>query len=423
MDAYGFTHVHPAYKFLGVTGGAGLVYLPPEPLQGVEHPENVLFALLLTSEELEVARQFNVYRVATMLGRATRYYPSPSWSDRDRPSVVSLKMLEQSLHAQLPNLQLAGLGPEVRMFSSPLGSEPLLPNGLPPDRIGNQGDQIELRIPIGCHAKMQELLGQLPETVPLGISTGPAPEGNVRLAWWPGHEGPRAILGPESDGSCTTGGFIAFVPASQGSEGGRICEDGFAIFLSESSWQKVRRALHEGTPIDIPAAGDFMGFSLDWLPKESVAPNASGPVEIKTMMFYQPEEVLRQRIVANDFIPYLRSIETVVSDYFSALPASTGQDLTLVFAVRPGRRARFWADFAPGGLEDALGVELVRRLEALRPPTVRQGPFSQAMHCCIWGGSGQEGQFQFMPRQWAAAVTEGEALVVPDGVLDRVWPD
>ena len=97
------------------------------------------------------------------------------------------------------------------------------------------------------------------------------------------------------------------------------------------------------------------------------------------------------------------------------------QAVTLVIAVKPGGKSRFWVNFNPGGGVDTELVKgLLERLQELPVPVVRQGPVAVAIQATLWGG--QRGGWELIPKEWQEACGQQNVLVL-DGILAIVWPD
>jgi hypothetical protein len=96
--------------FLGLRGMVGFAYAPPELLPGIEMPppEQCLTAILLLPGEAEMVQAGWGYRVLSRLGRATRYYPHPPWSDTRRAVVLTRDELNVSMLGKIPVTYLPG---------------------------------------------------------------------------------------------------------------------------------------------------------------------------------------------------------------------------------------------------------------------------------------------------------------------------
>jgi hypothetical protein len=406
----------PQRPFLGLEGPLGMAYMPAPSLDDVGYPARPLAAVLLLGDEASAPPVLGNYRVLSLLGAHCRYYPTPPWSDRDRMPVLSRTELEQSLLSQVPVVSLRGatVRGRARLDSTPSGMEG--------QDIRTEGDflggPVNLRLQEQDHHALRQALDRVQADAPLAILTAPDPRASVRLIWRPGQDSVQSIFPSGGDRAWATGGFTLFLAEASLEEGARVFEDGFAVQLKAATWAALRDALRSGRPWSLPAAGGLQGFTLEW-----DWPSRVRPVE---GLFYQPDEVLRQRVVnQREFLDFLAGdVEGVVRGCLGELEPGPGQALTLVVAIRPGRRARYWLEFNPGGLTAAIPAELQRRLQELRPPEVRDGPVAYASHLLLWGGAGEgRGGFVFMPREWELVLTAGSAGVVPDAPLSKVWPE
>lgn len=378
--------------FAGQSGLVGLAFVPAQRLTDVNYVDRSLAVLLFTPEESEAAERIGSYRVLTRLGQLHHQYPCPPWSERNRPSVFDRTELEASLLGKAAVLWLPGASCRL------------------------QQNQITLRLRHADLAAIAEHLDRLAADAPFALATSPDLEANARLVWRPGQEQVDTIWPEGSDGSVVTGGFVAFLASAEEPEGGRVSEDGFAVWLRPADSARLRQALRTGQSFALPAEGGRTGLILKW-------DRPGWPVKVQQQLPHQPDEVLRQRLDGAEIGQFSRRVESVVEHYFAGLAPGPGQALTIVWAVRPGRLVRFWLEFNPGGLPAEIGEELQRRLNDMHPPAVRSGPVSCALHCALWGGTGKADAFAFIPREWQAACREGENLVIPDDVLARVWQE
>jgi hypothetical protein len=164
-----------------------------------------------------------------------------------------------------------------------------------------------------------------------------------------------------------------------------------------------------------------MGF-IDWLFGKQRRDKAPA-FDVAQNFLYQPDEVLRERVMdINAFGDYLKQIYAVAEDYWAGQPAGSGQALTIVAAVKPGKRVRFWLDSSLGKLDPAVAQPLIHRLQGLPVPAVRQGPVAFAIQGMLWGGAPGGGGWALIPTEWQERCL-GQELVVPDGILELVWPD
>jgi hypothetical protein len=420
VDAGDYSAFRAPGGFLGAGEPTGFAYVPTEALPGVALPPagQSITALLLRPEEVAVVSAIGCYRLAALLGRANRYYPNPPWSDRDRPAVLTEADLRQSLLGKVGHLYCRGASARVLMEPS----QPP-PAGTRADREAvPSGRRITLKLPAGQRPRLRSALANVPDEGGLALLTDADPEANVRLVWRPGQERVETITPYWSDGSCLTGGFVALLFGPSLHDGGQMCEDGFAVTLAPATWPQVRAALTDARPLLVPAAdANQLELEIAWLPG-AVVPGPTAFEAVHTLL-YQPDEVLKERVAHIDaFARYIKQVTDTAAAYWEALPRGAGQALALTVAVRPGGRARYWLDANPGGLDESAVAELLGRLGELPAPLVRGGPVAVAVRAILWGGPAAEGGWPFLPREWQAAAA-GRSLLVPDGILDLIWPD
>ena len=97
-------------------------------------------------------------------------------------------------------------------------------------------------------------------------------------------------------------------------------------------------------------------------------------------------------------------------------------------AVRPGKRARVWFVSSTRPAPDAQREPLRKKLEAIPPCDVHDGPVAFAISAKLAGGDGKtpkEKRTSRHPKEWQDAVTATgkERVLVDDGLLDLIWPD
>ncbi len=217
-------------------------YINPCPIEGID-TRNHLAAILLTSEELSVAKAFGVTRVLANLGEVYRFYPTAFWCDRERKSVLSLEMVEQaSLLAKMKRMTFPGA------------------------RLIERDHQIFLKLPQGAHLWLKTNLSGIPaKEVYFTLFTNADPLADCCLVWKPGQTGPAAIAPPDTTQSRKTGNYIGFL-GGQAENGVKLIEDGFMIILTEDSWNKVKKALFSEKPVSIPMEDKAApNFSIEWI--------------------------------------------------------------------------------------------------------------------------------------------------------------
>ena len=300
----------------------------PEGLAGVETGGVPLMAAIaLKGDEAQIAWHYGLTRVSALIGKTYRYYPCPTWSDLSREPVVSLRGMDSSLLAKIPSVGVRGSYYEEHR-------------------------QVYLSVAPYERARLQEFFDKLPPTQPLALRTQPDLHANACLVWRPGQGQPMAITPPGSDGSRMTGAFLAFVPEQDVTEVRRE-EDGFFVFLTNSDWEKIRKALASGSEVSIPPSGkDGAGISLQWLtPRAYKSPVTGETYLAEGWTTYEPqgtqsqpphrvavsasrivlltaERELATKITAEDLADYINRIQDAVDHFFRSQEANIKRELT-----------------------------------------------------------------------------------------------
>lgn len=136
---------------------------------------------------------------------------------------------------------------------------------------------------------------------------------------------------------------------------------------------------------------------------------------------YQPNDVLQRPIPSmQDVAGYIKQVNAVVYETFK--DSRTAKALGVVIIVKPEGQARAWlVTSLPTPPERP---EFTGKLQALPPPSVKEGPFAFAVSYNIAGAQRAKGLSPPMPEAWRKAVEHApEPLSVPDGLMDQVWKD
>lgn len=375
-----------AAGFLGCSDWRALLYIPAQPLVGVEMPSPLLAAILLTHEELEVLKNLGVTRVIAHLGRAYNYYPCPPWSERSRTSLVSMSTMQESIVARVPRLRGSGI------------------------RVSQEANHIFLQLLPEAGEFLRSKLDQFPLNIVLALLTELDPTANACLVWQPGQVNPEAIASPNSQGSRISGCFIAFVP-QQAEDKGQVFEDGFIMLLTDTSWILIRQAIKSGNSIFVPATTNGLSFSLEWIPQTyqnpidglsyeaeggwyHYSPNSSQdrmsdePVRMGEMILLTSESELAARVRVNELAGYTLAIEKSVKEHFTGVEQRAGQDLLLEFKIQSDDQVKLGMALRPWTDSNHLN-ELSQCLLRLPSPEVNQGSIRFQVVFKLWGGSAQ----------------------------------
>ena len=153
--------------------------------------------------------------------------------------------------------------------------------------------------------------------------------------------------------------------------------------------------------------------------------SAHGADGFKTgsIVLYQTDTVLQARVSeVSELAAYAQSIEAICHEYFTKEPRPK-PPFFVVMAVKPGKVARVWF-VTPDAKESARIEPLKKKLESVPAMAVKEGPVVIAIADDATAKSeGQKSDGPPMPAEWQEAKTTKEKLLVPDGILDVLWPD
>ncbi len=398
--------------FLGTTEQTGLAYIAAVALPGVEVPPGAIAAILLTPEEAEIVPVIGPYRVTALLGKAARYYPCPPWSERGRPSVLTRDDMDRSILRKVPLAVYPGATVTMQM-------PPQSPQDAGSEMLATAGARVTLRLPLPQPDGFRDALSAMPDEWSLALLTHADPKADVRLVWRPGQGGPE-LIGPAGAGGVATGGFVLLAAGGDMPAGAKVLEDGFGVMLPPALAAEARRALINAGPLLIDGEGGLYQLALEWIPSDTPERRPSA-FDVQRTILYQAEEVMRERVASVEAMSrYLRRVMDVSDEYWSTVERGEGRPVLLTFALKPGGRVRFWVDSQPA-LEPLLAGPWLDLLDGVPPPDVRGGPVALALEAMLWRTAATPWQWPYMPAEWQAACA-GRALLVPDGVLEVVWP-
>ena len=220
----------------------GLLYVPAQPLPGVEVPADAVAAIPVGPDDLAVAQRVGTYRVLIRLGRRERYFPFPPWGARDGPPGAPPGADAGSMLSRLTQLRLPSITFLVRTHTH----------------------TVEMSLPRGDAGGLPRLLAEIPPDTAFAILGSPAPQANALLVWFPGQREREAISAPGSDGS-RLGGLHLIVAVAAGEGRLTIIEDGFGAVFTPSSWQSFTSALSRRGPFKIPPNDQGPGFEVVWM--------------------------------------------------------------------------------------------------------------------------------------------------------------
>lgn len=171
----------------------------------------------------------------------------------------------------------------------------------------------------------------------------------------------------------------------------------------------------------LPALAVLLG-----LPAAAIAAEGGAGFKTVTVVLYQPDEVLRNRVPSIEMLAdFLKRLERVCSEFFDR--AKTPEILDVVVAIKPGRRLRIWF-VSPSRRQRDEQLNLLRQaLEAVEAPDIRNGPVAVAILGAIAGAQRKVPDPKAfaapIPKEWKQAMKMAGRGIVPDDVLRVVWPE
>jgi hypothetical protein len=145
------------------------------------------------------------------------------------------------------------------------------------------------------------------------------------------------------------------------------------------------------------------------------------------LLLHQPDPILTDRLKdAKTFAAFIRRIQSESDSYFRRAQPRAPQTLDVVVILKPGHRDRFWLVYEPTQPDQAPDRALLKNLQAIYPPPVEKGPVSFSLRFLLWGAvepdaRGPRGPL--LPPEWRDAIGTNQNVVIPDGIIPKVWPD
>ena len=123
---------------------------------------------------------------------------------------------------------------------------------------------------------------------------------------------------------------------------------------------------------------------------------------------------------------YILRIEAEARAHFVSSASRVPISGALFIAVRPGYASKVWVEVgAPGLPADDVAI-LIKRIEALKPMPVKDGPIAFAVSFQAWGGGTKlvapQGLPLPLPAEWVEALNNIGGGMLPDDALKIVWP-
>ncbi len=220
-----------------LSGWTGILYTEMSHLPDQRFPANCLTLILVSTDELQMAKQMGHTRVLSLLGVANSFYPHPYWSDIDRNQLPVEQMMSKSLLSRMTTINL------------PIGS------------VTRVNRMLTLTLPHEIPNNYFSLT-TMPPLHPVALLLGLNLEANGCLVWtWDGQ--PSAITPSDGDGS-RMGGCILILFGQQPVSTIRLIEDGFGIGMTNEKWSELWESILHKKEFSLESTTDNMRFELVW---------------------------------------------------------------------------------------------------------------------------------------------------------------
>jgi hypothetical protein len=190
--------------FFGRDDVRWMVYASQCPMGNVPAnylPSEWLLLVPLLELEAEVAERFGIMRTLSHLGASQRWFPWPSWFDRDRPPCVLPSQMEGSIRGQVSYAIIPGIS------------------------AVKKGSTFVLYIPEKAESGIQQALGTFQPSHALPLDCVPYKDADSGLLWCNTDTEPRGYAIGTSN-SCMNLNFFTFCPGQDVNEF-KLVEDGY----------------------------------------------------------------------------------------------------------------------------------------------------------------------------------------------------
>lgn len=145
------------------------------------------------------------------------------------------------------------------------------------------------------------------------------------------------------------------------------------------------------------------------------------------LMLHQPDETLSPRLKdVKSFASFVQQIQSECDSYYSKAKPRDPQTVDVVVVIKPGIKSRFWLAYDQPQRDPEPDKRLLQRLEKIRVPSVEQGPVSFSMRLLLWGAREPNPRTPrplFLPTEWRDAIGTNRNVVIPDGIMPKIWPN
>lgn len=112
---------------------------------------------------------------------------------------------------------------------------------------------VTLRVPASVLPRVCSAFEEMSEPMPLAILTGWESSATGCFVWEAGQKEPLAIIPPNGGNARINGNFVLISPTDDDTDEVRTHEDGFIVFLTPPSYERIVQSLREATPITLAA--------------------------------------------------------------------------------------------------------------------------------------------------------------------------
>ena len=228
------------WDIAGIPGGmlgrsdlTGIVLGAEVPDPRLKVPGPTMTVLLITEDELQVARHFGAPRVTNLLAYQGNFLPYPPWVDRSRRSVCT--------PADMNDSPVATVGTRMFLRGAAVWQAPK-----------SQSERVTLRLTPEAAKQAANVLRKGSTDKFAFFSLAPPAEIDSRLVWRPLGQRPLVVSAAKGEVGLTAGGFVVLL-ASPGWSGARLSEDGFSLFIPEDRWTQFLLAMESGQAFDVAA--------------------------------------------------------------------------------------------------------------------------------------------------------------------------
>jgi hypothetical protein len=278
-----------------------------------------------------------------------------------------------------------------------------------PNTPGQIGGRVVLTMTRSAARGFVQRLPTLGQDISLGVLVDLDPEADSIFVWEAEH-GTSAISRPGTTGRRVAGNFLLIVNASD-NDGANVVEDGFGLLLRKETWARVHEAFREGRPVEVPGAGDLMGFALNWAEESFTNPidgqtyparwrkyypspavlDESGPASIckpASIRLLEPESAFEACVDAKVLAEYVRRVSAVVASQLGSETSSLAFDVIVQFELSPPHVARITLVERPEGNLGGGTSKLARLIEEVPVPEVRGYSVRFLVSYAMNGGTG-----------------------------------